>query len=71
MELIIKIVIVTALLFVIFNLFKAMFTMISPKPNQPSMSKFIGRRLIFSVLVLVILLICLAFGVITPNPRPY
>jgi len=40
-------------------------------PNQPSMSKFIGRRLMFSVAIIVLLLIGLATGLITPNPRPY
>jgi len=71
MDIVIKLSLVIALLFVIFNLFRAMFVMLSPKPDKPSMSTFIGKRLKFSVLILLVLLICLAFGVITPNSRPY
>ncbi len=39
--------------------------------NQVSMSKFIDRRLMFSVAIVLLLLIGLMTGLITPNPRPY
>lgn len=67
-----KIVIVALLLFMVYNLFRALFIMNKkPDPNQPPMSKFIGRRLMFSVAIVVLLLIGLLTGLITPNPRPY
>jgi len=59
------------LAFMIYNLFRALILMNKNDPNQPSMSKFIGRRLMFSVAIIVLLLIGLATGLITPNPRPY
>jgi len=67
-----KIVIVALLLFMIYNLFRALFIMNKkPEPNQPSMTKYIGRRLMLSVAIVVLLLIGLLTGLITPNPRPY
>ena len=72
MLLLFKIVIVALLLFMVYNLFRALLIMNKkPEPNQPSMTKFIGRRLMVSVAVVVILLIGLLTGLITPNPRPY
>jgi len=59
------------LAFMIYNLFRALILMNKNDPNQPSMTKFIGRRLIFSVAIVALLLIGLATGLITPNPRPY
>ena len=67
---IIKIIIVGLLAFMIYNLFKALFIMNRNDPNQPNMSKFIGRRLITSVLIVILILVGLATGIITPNPRP-
>lgn len=66
----IKIIVGVLLLVVIFNLFKAMMTMFKGDTKEP-MSKFIGRRLIATVLVIVLLLIAIATGIITPNARPY
>ncbi|MDC2889779.1 DUF2909 domain-containing protein [Psychrosphaera sp. 1_MG-2023] len=71
MPLVIKIIAVALLLLIIFNLFRAMFSMLKQDPNRPPMSYFIGLRLKFTVALIVLLLCCLAFGVITPNPRPY
>ncbi|NVK24895.1 MAG: DUF2909 family protein [Gammaproteobacteria bacterium] len=71
MELIVKICAIGILLMIVFNLFKAMICMLNPKPDQPSMSEFIGKRLKFSVFLVLLLLLCLVFGVITPNPSPY
>lgn len=67
-----KIVIVVMLLFMIYNLFRALLIMNKkPDPNQPPMTKYIGRRLMLSVAIVVLLLIGLLTGLITPNPRPY
>ncbi|WP_159822034.1 DUF2909 domain-containing protein [Colwellia sp. 20A7] len=67
-----KIIIITLMLFMVYNLFRALFIMNKkPDPNQPSMTKYIGRRLMVSVAIVVLILIGLLTGLITPNPRPY
>ncbi|MFC4698652.1 DUF2909 domain-containing protein [Glaciecola siphonariae] len=66
----VKIIIGALLLFMIFNLFRAMRVMLKGGEHEP-MSKFIGRRVIASVVIVVLILIAVATGVITPNPRPY
>jgi len=66
-----KIVIVGMLAFMVYNLFKALILMNKNDPNKPSMTKFIGRRLYLSVAIVLLLLVGLLSGVITPNPRPY
>ncbi|GHE96927.1 DUF2909 domain-containing protein [Thalassotalea profundi] len=68
---IIKIIIVGLLAFMIYNLFRALVLMNKNDPNQPSMSKFIGRRVMTSVFIVVLLLIGILTGVITPNPKPF
>jgi hypothetical protein len=59
------------LAFMVYNLFRALVLMNRNDPNEPSMSKYIGRRLMFSVAIVVLLIIGLLTGLITPNPRPY
>ncbi len=59
------------LAFMVYNLFCALLLMNKNDPNKPSMSKYIGRRLMLSVAIVVLLLIGLLTGLITPNPRPY
>lgn len=59
------------LAFMVYNLFRALLLMNRNDPNKPSMSKYIGRRLMLSVAIVILLLIGLATGLITPNPRPY
>lgn len=66
-----KIVIVSMLAFMVYNLFKALFLMNKNDPNKPSMTEFIGRRLYLSVAIVLLLVIGLLTGIITPNPRPY
>lgn len=66
----IKIIIGGLLIFMIFNLFMAMKVMLKGDSAEP-MSKFIGRRLLVSVLIVGILLLAIATGLIQPNPRPY
>lgn len=69
--LLIKLLVGGLLIFMIFNLFKAMIVMLKNDPNSPPMSKYIGRRLIASALIIGLLLLAIATGLIVPNPRPY
>jgi hypothetical protein len=55
----------------IYNLFRAMVIMLKNDPDQPPMSKYIGRRVFASAIIVILLLIAVATGLITPNPRPY
>lgn len=66
-----KIILVLLLLFTLINLFRALFAMLRDDPNKPSMTHFLGRRVAFSVVVMVIIIALMATGVLTPNPRPY
>jgi len=54
----------------IYNLFKALFTMNKNDPNKPPMSKYIGRRVMIAVAIILLLLFGLLTGQITPNPHP-
>ncbi|MCT7941355.1 MULTISPECIES: DUF2909 domain-containing protein [Shewanella] len=53
-----------------FNLARALFIMVKGE-NKQSMSPFLGRRVMFSALVVILLLLAMALGIIQPNPRPY
>ncbi|MFC3122580.1 DUF2909 domain-containing protein [Agaribacter flavus] len=66
----VKITVGALLVFMIFNLFKAMMIMLKGDSQEP-MSKYIGRRVLTSAAIMIILLIAMATGLITPNPRPY
>lgn len=66
----IKIIVGGLLIFMIYNLFVAMKVMLKGDSTVP-MSKFIGRRVLMSVLIVFILLLAIATGLIQPNPRPY
>ncbi|WP_342351805.1 DUF2909 domain-containing protein [Cognaticolwellia aestuarii] len=63
--------IIGLLMLMVYNLFKALFTMNKNDPDQPPMTKFIGRRVITSVVIILLLLVGIFTGLITPNPRPY
>lgn len=67
---IIKIAILAMLALMIYNLFRAMLTMNKNDPNKPAMSKYIGRRVITSIALVVLLVLGAVTGVITPNPHP-
>ncbi|WJG09342.1 DUF2909 domain-containing protein [Aliiglaciecola sp. LCG003] len=67
----VKLIVGGLLLFMLYNLFRAMMIMLKNDPNQPPMSKFIGRRVLVSVAIVLLLLLAVATGLITPNPRPY
>jgi hypothetical protein len=68
--LVVKVTLVGLLIFMIFNLAFAMRVMMKGESKQ-KMSKFIGRRVMASVIIVVLILIAIATGIITPNPRPY
>jgi hypothetical protein len=65
-----KIALVLLLVFIIFNLAKALIIMVKGKQTQP-MSHYLGRRVLLSVLVVLLLLVALGLGIVEPNPRPY
>lgn len=65
-----KIILVALIIMMIYNLFKALFTMNKNDPNKPPMSKYIGRRVMIAVAIILLLLFGLLTGQITPNPHP-
>jgi hypothetical protein len=67
----IKILFIVLLFTVMFNLFYALYHMIRNDGQAPKMSKYLGRRLIFSALIIFALVIALALGFITPQPTPH
>ncbi|WP_100658513.1 DUF2909 domain-containing protein [Alteromonas flava] len=67
----IKIILCALILFMIYNLFKAMKVMMNHDPDGEPMSKYIGRRVLTSAIIVVIILLAVATGLITPNPRPW
>ncbi|WP_395338746.1 DUF2909 domain-containing protein [Ningiella sp. W23] len=66
----VKIIIGGLLLFMIVNLFFAMKVMLKNDQSVP-MSRFIGRRVLASAVIVILMLLAIATGLITPNPRPY
>jgi uncharacterized membrane protein YjjB (DUF3815 family) len=58
------------LIFMVFSLFQAMISMLKDDQNQ-NMSKYIGRRVLASALIVGLILIAVATGIIQPNPTPY
>ncbi len=69
-----KLLLVLLLLFIVVNLGLALFKMVRTQSNQnsgKSMSHYLGRRVLLSAAVVLLLLIALGLGWITPNPRPY
>lgn len=68
---VVKIVVALLLLFMIYNLFRAMMVMIKGEQGQTSMTKFIGKRVMASAIIMLLLLVAIMTGIITPNPRPY
>lgn len=71
MNIAIKLLLVGFLILIVFNLGKAMTIMLKPKSTSKTMSTFIGRRLLFSVALILLLLLSLLMGWVQPNPRPY
>lgn len=67
----IKIILVALVIYMVVNLFMAMRVMMKNDPKNGPMSKYIGRRVLTSAVIVVIILIAIGTGLITPNPRPY
>ena len=67
----IKIVLVALVLYMIVNLFMAMRLRMKNDTSKGPMSKYIGRRVLTSAVIVIIILIAIGTGLITPNPRPY
>ena len=65
-----KVILVLLLFFVLFNLGWALFILIKGEKGV-SMSHFLGRRVLFSAAIILLVIIFLGSGLITPNPRPY
>ncbi|MGB2426364.1 MAG: DUF2909 domain-containing protein [Alteromonas sp.] len=66
----IKIILCGLLIYMIYNLFVAMKVMMNHDPDGEPMSKYIGRRVLTSAIIVIIILVAVATGLITPNPRP-
>ncbi|WP_373952774.1 DUF2909 family protein [Vibrio pomeroyi] len=66
-----KVVLVALLFFIAFNLMKGLIQIASGNHNGKRLSHFLGRRVMWSAVVVLMLLLALGTGVITPNPRPY
>lgn len=70
-----KTALVLMLLFIIVNLAIALFYMVKSSPSDgedtPSMSRFLGRRVMLSAVVVIMLIIALTSGLLEPNARPY
>jgi uncharacterized membrane protein YczE len=58
------------LIFMVFSLFQAMMIMLKNDQSQ-NMSKYIGRRVLASAVIIGVILIAVATGIIQPNPTPY
>ena len=67
----VKLIVGGLLLFMIYNLVRAMVIMLKNDPSHPPMSKYIGRRVFTSVIIIIAVLLAVATGLITPNPRPF
>ncbi|CAM5197780.1 DUF2909 family protein [Alishewanella longhuensis] len=67
----IKIIIALLLLFILVNLFRAGLAMLRQQDSTVPMSHFLGKRVLYSAIALALILVAIAAGLITPNPRPY
>jgi|TARA_Y100000588_G_scaffold289831_1_gene308497 Na+/H+ antiporter NhaD/arsenite permease-like protein len=71
MLLLFKLIIVALLLYMIFNLFRALFVMLSNDPEKPPMSRYLGRRVGIAAIVLLLMVIAAYAGFLPFHPRPY
>ncbi|MBZ9613684.1 DUF2909 domain-containing protein [Rheinheimera maricola] len=67
----IKLIIIALLLFIIINLARAGLVMVRQPQPEVRMSRYLGRRVMYSAIVLLIILVAQALGLIDANPRPY
>ncbi|MBW3695582.1 DUF2909 domain-containing protein [Vibrio sp. T187] len=70
-SLIFKIALVLFLLFIMLNLAKALFHIVKGEEDSKPISHYLGRRVLISAIVVVLLFIALLSGWIQPNPRPF
>ncbi|MCH8501664.1 MAG: DUF2909 domain-containing protein [Aliidiomarina sp.] len=68
---ILKILLVALLLYIIANLFRGLFSALKNDPDAPPMSHYIGKRVLFSAVVILFIILALLFDVTTLNQRPY
>ena len=66
-----KLVVIVLLLFIIINLFRAGLVMVRQPQPEVKMSRYLGRRVLFSAVVLILIFIAQALGLLEANPRPY
>lgn len=67
----IKLVIIALLLFIIFNLFRAGIIMLRAAEPSVPMSHYLGRRLLISIVLLLLIFVAIALGLIQPNATPF
>ena len=66
----VKLLIGGLLIFMVVSLFQAMMIMLKNDQEQ-NMSKYIGRRVLSSAIIIGLILIAVATGIVQPNPKPY
>ncbi len=66
-----KSILILLLFFIIYQLFRAMALMLKTNPGGEKMSVHLGRRVGFSVLVIVLIMLALVFGWLEPHPTPH
>ena len=75
MVMLIKIVIISALFFIVFHLFRALPILLkdpsSKDNNTHKLSYHLGWRIGLSIGLFFILILLMLFGAITPNPTPF
>ncbi|NHH99043.1 MULTISPECIES: DUF2909 family protein [Oceanimonas] len=64
-----KLLIVLLLLLMIGNLALGLGALLSRR-DPALMARYIGRRLLFAVIIVILLILALATGLLTPNPTP-
>ncbi|MGB0894144.1 MAG: DUF2909 family protein [Parashewanella sp.] len=65
-----KLVLVLLLFFIIFNLGRALIIMVKGDQQLP-MSRYLGRRVMLSAIVVLALLLAIGLGWLHPNPTPF
>lgn len=67
----VKLIVIALLLFIVINLFRAGLMMVRQPQPGVKMSRYLGRRVLFSAIALILIFIAQVLGLIEPNPRPY
>ncbi|KTG28919.1 hypothetical protein AWR38_12490 [Idiomarina sp. WRN-38] len=66
-----KVIIVLLLVYMVVNLFRALFSMLRNDPNKPPMSHYLGKRVGIAAIILIALIAATYGGFLPLNPRPY